>query len=959
MKTTVPSLALVTVALAACGADPQPPGDSVHDAAPPPLDALAPDAPARRAATPAVSPLFTAGKPGHGDTVFLSALPVASVSSLPPFDPPRPGLVPLDHALMGTPEPADSVVPERVSPVLPSESLAPPVVSSFDGPSASAPSPPDPHGAVSPDHVVTVVNARLLVHDRNGRLLRESALTDFWSLRLAGDRDVFDPRVVYIPALRRFVAVAAATRRSTGSKLLVAMSNSADPTGGWCVSDVPVGASMDAWVDYPTLGYNAQWITVAANLFRRTTDAWDRARVWAFRPDTLATCTSLDWNDFDRTDSGTIVPAVTLDGTATEYLATTVGSGFVRIDRIEGSRTAPSYAVGSRTDVGFRWGTLTGAASNLGAQSGTSQRIDVGDSRVHSVVSRAGLVWAANTLLLPESAPDHAAVAWYRFNTAGELLGSGSIEDAAHTTSVAYPSLAVNVDGDMLLSWAQFGPTAFGGSGYYFRSRSLRPDPTGYLHAGSGTSVFLDTRGRNRWGDYSATVVDPRNDRDYWVLQQHAAGSRWGTSWSFVRPSACVPSTETCDGLDNDCDGATDEGLTASCYYGPAGTAGVGLCRAGSTACVSGRTSACVGQTLPAAELCDGHDNDCDGRTDEDLSVGAACSVGVGECRREGSRVCASDRTNTACSVTPGAPSAERCDGRDNDCDGETDEGGDRALCGEGQICHASAGADAPSCRAGCRADADCPTTAPLCDTATLTCRVCTPSRAGLCASSRDGARCVADGGSSRCGCSRDADCGEPTRGRVCDTAVGRCIDGCYRASGRNGCPVGRYCSTRGADRGECRVTCAFDEDCPRAQPVCAAASGADTGCVECVRDAHCAGRSDGRVRCVGEGHSCAQCSATDTSACRADREGSRCAEGLCGCNTDEDCASDRRCDDALHRCVARVAPPPTSALSGDGCSCAVPGRAPSRERGGVGLGLLIAAAVARGRRRRVRRVGG
>ncbi len=111
---------------------------------------------------------------------------------------------------------------------------------------------------------------------------------------------------------------------------------------------------------------------------------------------------------------------------------------------------------------------------------------------------------------------------------------------------------------------------------------------------------------------------------------------------------AGTPSAETCNNVDDDCDGATDESLTRVCYTGPAGTSGVGLCRSGSQVCSAGSFAACSGQVLPAAETCDGQDNDCDGSTDE--GVLNAC----GRC---------------------GAVPEEVCDGQDNDCDGSTDEG--------------------------------------------------------------------------------------------------------------------------------------------------------------------------------------------------------------------------------------------------------------------------------------------
>jgi hypothetical protein len=81
---------------------------------------------------------------------------------------------------------------------------------------------------------------------------------------------------------------------------------------------------------------------------------------------------------------------------------------------------------------------------------------------------------------------------------------------------------------------------------------------------------------------------------------------------------------EICDGKDNDFDGDIDKDrygnpLERSCYTGPYGTEGVGICHDGWQECVNGSWSSCYDEVTPEKEICDGEDNDCDGKDDEDF----------------------------------------------------------------------------------------------------------------------------------------------------------------------------------------------------------------------------------------------------------------------------------------------------------------------------------------------------
>ncbi len=143
-------------------------------------------------------------------------------------------------------------------------------------------------------------------------------------------------------------------------------------------------------------------------------------------------------------------------------------------------------------------------------------------------------------------------------------------------------------------------------------------------------------------------------------------------------PPDCVPFREVCDGVDNDCNGEIDEDdpdLGDSCDTGERGP-----CWQGRKRCVEGDLQ-CVGVVDPLDETCDGVDNDCDGEADEgrpesnercDAEVPGACGFGLTRCE-DGFLWC--DGLD---------PTDEVCDGLDNDCDGEVDNGMEDVVCGLG-----------------------------------------------------------------------------------------------------------------------------------------------------------------------------------------------------------------------------------------------------------------------------------
>jgi hypothetical protein len=150
--------------------------------------------------------------------------------------------------------------------------------------------------------------------------------------------------------------------------------------------------------------------------------------------------------------------------------------------------------------------------------------------------------------------------------------------------------------------------------------------------------------------------------------------------WSETCFDEVIPTAETCNAVDDDCNGEDNdrpEGgyLREACYPCGAGMPGAGICKRGERVCDILGWNECNGHVCPRGETCNDIDDDCNGTTDDAPGVGSGCSNGIGACERGGQRVCNGRTGELVCNAVPGRPSMEVCNGVDDDCNADTDEG--------------------------------------------------------------------------------------------------------------------------------------------------------------------------------------------------------------------------------------------------------------------------------------------
>ncbi len=412
--------------------------------------------------------------------------------------------------------------------------------------------PPDTDGAVGPANLVVALNSQIEIQTRAGTLISSVGLLNFWSSLGVGT--VTDPRVIYDPYGQRWVIVTAADPETTASAILIGISHNSDPTAGWNLYRVPVDPTGLRWGDFPTVGFNKNWIVVGINMFTMQGTFYEFANLYVFdKANLYAGGSGLYTLLQDDTGGFSMNPALTYDpNLPTLYLLESWSSanGLLRMSTITGAVGSEVLTTGVALPASPQPWQAVEPTLNFAPQLGSTRDIDMDDDRLDWTVYRNGSLWTAQTVFLPASGtPNRCSVQWWQIDTtAGDLGGvqqRGRIDDPTAAQFFAYPSIGVNRENDALIGYSRFSAAQYAGAGFSMR---MGTDAPGTLRAGTvlkaGEAAYFQDLGTgdNRWGDFSSTVVDPLDDLSLWTLQEYAAtNNNWGTWWGEVSVGGPTP----------------------------------------------------------------------------------------------------------------------------------------------------------------------------------------------------------------------------------------------------------------------------------------------------------------------------------------------------------------------------------------------------------------------------------
>ena len=430
--------------------------------------------------------------------------------------------------------------------------------------------PPDSHAAAGPLHVVGVANTTISFHRKDGTLDFRGSLADFFA-PLSPLTFTFDPKVVFDQYNDRWLIVTL-EQTDTGagdpadtSRIFLGVSDDANPNGTWYVAEfnsrLMIGGNW-VWADYPGFAVGEEAVYITANMFPFNSGSTG-TRLWIVDKgegsgglyDGGAAGFSLHDPYAGAGISTTTQPAHmygAIPGITDTYLLSYSGltdgtNEYVQVVRVDDPLGTPVFTQ-SYSSLGNIENTNQALPDS--DQLGTATDIEVNDRRALDAVWINDEIWTSFTIRGPAGSPNsgQATAYWVAVDATNPaslaIADQGLIggEDIAAGTATFFPSVAVNGYGDVALGFSASDNSIYPGAYFTTREAGDAAGTTGASQTvAAGLDYYIRTFGgpRNRWGDYSATVVDPV-DGCFWMYNEYAMSrgttlngedGRWATAF--------------------------------------------------------------------------------------------------------------------------------------------------------------------------------------------------------------------------------------------------------------------------------------------------------------------------------------------------------------------------------------------------------------------------------------------
>ncbi len=434
--------------------------------------------------------------------------------------------------------------------------------------------PPDPNGAVGPQHFVEFINGAFAVFNKtDGQNVKQVTDLHFWSTAgvvISPDDVTSDPRIIYDPTVQRWFAsmvdasASAADPSLNANDFLLAVSASADPTGPWHGFLFQTDPTTGYFADFPTLGLDQYALYLAGDFFHGSNSPAGPGLVTIPKTNLLSATPSINnrtWSGvMDYAERGQVLqPAVCFDGSVTgQVLAVTdIGndsdphSNLVSfaVQNPAGPNASLTASTFIPTDPWMVPDNADfGAPLLVVTQPDGTASLMANDARLSAkVYAVGGVLYTVHSTQLGS----RIAVRWYRVRAADHaLLESGTIADP--NMDLFFPSIAANAYGVVAIAYNGSGPGATVGCFAVVGQTTaqvttfgspllLQSGATSYHGDDELLAELLGVTGFSRWGDYSSLSVDPSDPNRFWTIQMFPSDAANSDVWSTQVTELIVP----------------------------------------------------------------------------------------------------------------------------------------------------------------------------------------------------------------------------------------------------------------------------------------------------------------------------------------------------------------------------------------------------------------------------------
>ena len=426
--------------------------------------------------------------------------------------------------------------------------------------------PPDSDGDVSLSSIIVAANGRIKSYDRLGNLGTINTTTDNFFAGATPTGGTSDPRVVFDRITKRWF-VEIIDLASTNNKVCLAVSNqeaiNASTTWTYFSFAQNIAGGTSGFADYATLGVDANGVYVGTNRFGTTSFA--NCDLFAINKASLlaGTLTVTAFRNMISGSTGMFTPwpCTNDDPAATVAFVVGVDAGvFGSLDYRRVTFAGGAFTISANASLTVPTTSsptamaIPTSASTIGAVDSLDDRLfyarvcrnrltgEVNVHTAHGIKTNASGVVGTN---------DRDSARWYNignvFSGTATLTASGTVVDgsASGFKFLTIPSTAMNGQGHQFIGFSMGNSTTSPGVAGAYR---LAGDPAvtapTLINAGVNYYAVQSTTSTQRWGDYSFTMVDPRDMMSIWSFQEYAnANNSWQVrAFKVLAPAPTVTS---------------------------------------------------------------------------------------------------------------------------------------------------------------------------------------------------------------------------------------------------------------------------------------------------------------------------------------------------------------------------------------------------------------------------------